>query len=118
MFWPWAILGAFAQIVATALMLAAMGDRSFVVTIAYIKTEPIQVALFGLVFLGDAVTLPMVAAILVATAGVVIMSHQSQGGMARRVSGRRCSGSSPAACSRSRRSAFAARFSISRCRTT
>ena len=38
---------------ATALMLAAMGERSFVVTIAYIKTEPIQVALFGLVFLGD-----------------------------------------------------------------
>ena len=45
-----------AQIVATALMLAAMNDRSFVVTIAYIKTEPMQVALFGLVFLGDAVT--------------------------------------------------------------
>ena len=45
-----------AQIAATALMLAAMGDRSFVVTIAYIKTEPVQVALFGLVFLGDALT--------------------------------------------------------------
>ena len=48
-FWPWAIDGAFAQIAATALMLAAMGERSFVVTIAYIKTEPIQVAMFGLV---------------------------------------------------------------------
>ena len=34
-----------------------MNDRSFVVTIAYIKTEPVQVALFGLVFLGDPVTL-------------------------------------------------------------
>ena len=42
-----------AQIAATALMLAAMGERSFVVTIAYIKTEPVQVALFGLIFLGD-----------------------------------------------------------------
>ena len=61
-------VGAGAQIAATALMLAAMGDRSFVVTIAYIKTEPIQVALFGLVFLGDTVTPGMVAAILVATA--------------------------------------------------
>ena len=49
-FWPWAILGACAQVAATALMLAAMGERSFVVTIAYIKTEPIQVAVFGLVF--------------------------------------------------------------------
>ena len=51
--------GALAQIAATALMLAAMSDRSFVVVYAYIKTEPVQAALFGLVFLGDAVTLPM-----------------------------------------------------------
>jgi drug/metabolite transporter (DMT)-like permease len=73
-FWPWVFDGAFAQVAATALMLAAMGERSFVVTIAYIKTEPIQVAVFGLIFLGDIVTWPMMAAILVATAGVVIMS--------------------------------------------
>lgn len=78
-FWPWAILGAGAQVAATALMLAAMGERSFVVTIAYIKTEPIQVAVFGLVFLGDIVTLPMMAAIIVATAGVVIMSTKRGG---------------------------------------
>jgi drug/metabolite transporter (DMT)-like permease len=73
-FWPWVIDGAFAQVAATALMLVAMGERSFVVTIAYLKTEPIQVALFGFVFLGDAITWPMLAAILVATAGVMIMS--------------------------------------------
>jgi drug/metabolite transporter (DMT)-like permease len=73
--------GAAAQIAATALMLMAMGQRSFVVTIAYIKTEPIQVAIFGLIFLGDAVTLPMMAAILVATTGVLIMSFKP-GGMA------------------------------------
>jgi drug/metabolite transporter (DMT)-like permease len=78
-FWPWVIGGAFAQIAATALMLAAMGERSFVVTIAYIKTEPIQVAIFGLIFLGDAVTWPMMTAILVATAGVVIMSTKPGG---------------------------------------
>jgi drug/metabolite transporter (DMT)-like permease len=71
--------GALAQVAATALMLAAMGERSFVVTIAYIKTEPIQVAVFGLVFLGDAVTWPMMTAILVATAGVVIMSTKPGG---------------------------------------
>jgi len=79
-FWPWVIDGASAQIAATALMLMAMGQRSFVVTIAYIKTEPIQVAIFGLIFLGDAVTLPMMAAILVATTGVLIMSFK-RGGM-------------------------------------
>jgi drug/metabolite transporter (DMT)-like permease len=78
-FWPWAILGAGAQVAATALMLAAMGERSFVVTIAYIKTEPIQVAVFGLVFLGDALTWPMMTAILVATAGVVVMSTKPGG---------------------------------------
>ena len=32
-------------------MLMAMGERSFVVTIAYIKTEPLQVAIFGLMTL-------------------------------------------------------------------
>ena len=73
-FWPWVIAGAFTQMLATALMLAAMAGRSFVVTIAYIKTEPIQVAIFGLIFLGDAVTWPMMLAICVATAGVIVMS--------------------------------------------
>jgi drug/metabolite transporter (DMT)-like permease len=73
-FAPWLLAGALAQIAATALMLAAMEERSFVVAIAYIKTEPVQVALFGLVFLGDAVTPTMAAAIMVATAGVVVMS--------------------------------------------
>ncbi len=76
-FWPWVLDGALAQIAATALMLAAMGERSFVVTIAYIKTEPIQVAVFGLIFLGDIVTWPMMAAILIATAGVMIMSTKA-----------------------------------------
>jgi drug/metabolite transporter (DMT)-like permease len=73
-FWPWILQGSIAQIAATALMLAAMSDRSFVVVYAYIKTEPVQAALFGLVFLGDVVTLPMAAAILIATTGVVLMA--------------------------------------------
>jgi drug/metabolite transporter (DMT)-like permease len=73
-FWPWVLDGALAQIAATALMLAAMNDRSFVVVYAYIKTEPVQAALFGLAFLGDTVTLPTAAAILIATFGVVVMA--------------------------------------------
>lgn len=73
-FWPWVLHGALAQVAATALMLAAMNHRSFVVTIAYIKTEPVQVALFGLLLLGDPVTLPMAVAILIATAGVFVVS--------------------------------------------
>jgi drug/metabolite transporter (DMT)-like permease len=73
-YWPWILQGAVAQIAATALMLAAMSDRSFVVVYAYIKTEPVQAALFGLVFLGDVVTPPVAAAILIATTGVVLMA--------------------------------------------
>src|SRR5215467_8326200 len=73
-FWPWVVAGALTQVGATALMLAAMNDRSFVVVYAYIKTEPVQVALFGLVFLGDVVTPATAAAILIATTGVVIMA--------------------------------------------
>jgi drug/metabolite transporter (DMT)-like permease len=73
-FWAWVLEGALAQIAATALMLAAMNDRSFVVVYAYIKTEPIQAALFGLIFLGDVVSLPMAAAIIIAVTGVVIMA--------------------------------------------
>src|SRR5215470_19771874 len=73
-YWVWVVAGTLTQIAATALMLAAMNDRSFVVVYAYIKTEPVQVALFGLVFLGGVVTPGMAAAILIATAGVVIMA--------------------------------------------
>jgi drug/metabolite transporter (DMT)-like permease len=73
-FWPWVIAGAVAQIAATATMLSVMGERSFVVAYAYIKTEPVQVALFGLIFLGDKITLLAAAAILIATAGVIIIS--------------------------------------------
>ena len=73
-YWPRVIVGALTQIAATALMLAAMNDRSFVVVYAYIKTEPVQAALFGLVFLGDVVTPWTAAAILIATTGVVAMA--------------------------------------------
>jgi drug/metabolite transporter (DMT)-like permease len=73
-YWLWVLDGAGMQFAATALMLIAMGERSFVVTIAYIKTEPIQVALFGLILLGDPVTLAMAIAIVTATAGVILMS--------------------------------------------
>ncbi len=75
-FVPWLLAGALFQIGATATMLATMGERSFVVTIAYIKTEPIQVAIFGLLFLGDALNVWMMVAIVVATFGVVVMSFK------------------------------------------
>jgi drug/metabolite transporter (DMT)-like permease len=78
-FIPWLLAGALFQIGATATMLAAMGQRSFVVVVAYIKTEPIQVAIFGLLFLGDPINASMMLAIIIATAGVVVMSFKPGG---------------------------------------
>ena len=49
------LAGAMSQILATALMLAAMRQRAFVVVTAWTKTEPVQVAVFGMVVLGDRV---------------------------------------------------------------
>jgi drug/metabolite transporter (DMT)-like permease len=70
----WTVVAAIAQIAATALLLAVMQERSFVVTTAYVKTEPVQVAIFGLAFLGDEVTPALALAILIATTGVLIVS--------------------------------------------
>jgi drug/metabolite transporter (DMT)-like permease len=70
----WTAAAAFAQIAATALLLATMQARSFVVTTAYAKTEPVQVAVFGLAFLGDKVTAGQGLAILIATTGVLTVS--------------------------------------------
>src|SRR5438309_7571322 len=78
-FWPWLLLGALSQIAATGLMLLAMNDRSFVVTTAYLKTEAIQTAIFGFVFLGDHLTVLKVIAILIATLGVVITALRPAG---------------------------------------
>lgn len=66
--------GALAQIIATALMLAAMRDRSFSVATAFTKTEAVQVAIFGLIILGDELSWMRAAAILVATAGVFLIA--------------------------------------------
>ena len=70
----YAAWGALTQIAATALMLATMRERSFAVVTAYTKTEPVQVALFGALLLGDHLTPAKFLAIAIATAGVVIVS--------------------------------------------
>ena len=73
-FLGWTLVGAFMQIAATALMLGAMQSQSFVVATAYTKTEPVQVAIFGFVVLGDRLSLSAAVAIVVATVGVMLMS--------------------------------------------
>jgi drug/metabolite transporter (DMT)-like permease len=70
----WVTLGAVSQIVATAFLLATMQERNFSLGVAYSKSEIIQVAIFGLVFLGDAVTLPTGLAVLLGTFGVLLLA--------------------------------------------
>ncbi len=78
-FGAWTALGALMQIVGTALMLAAMRERSFVVATAYVKTEPVQIAVFGFAFLGETLGAAGTIAVLVATSGVLLMSIPSAG---------------------------------------
>lgn len=70
----WVFLGAIAQIAATAFMLSVMRDRAFGVAYAYIKTEPVSVALLGLVFLGDRLSALAWLAVVIVTIGVVLAS--------------------------------------------
>jgi drug/metabolite transporter (DMT)-like permease len=72
------VAGAVSQIAATALMLVAMKARSFSITTAYIKTEPVLTAIAGYLLIGDALTPWKVAGILVATAGVIVASAPRQ----------------------------------------
>jgi drug/metabolite transporter (DMT)-like permease len=73
-FIAWVVLGAVSQIVATAFLLRAMEERSFALGVAYSKTEIIQVAIFGLLFLGDRLTVPTILAVLLGTLGVLLLS--------------------------------------------
>ena len=76
---PGCCSGRSARSLRTGLMLLAMNDRSFVVTTAYLKTEAIQTAIFGFVFLGDHLTWLKVLAIVIATVGVVITALRPGG---------------------------------------
>jgi drug/metabolite transporter (DMT)-like permease len=73
--------GAVAQIAGTALLLAAMRARSFSVATTFNKTEALQVAIFGVVLLGEHLTLAGTTAIIVATAGVVLIAAKPGAGL-------------------------------------
>ncbi len=70
----WVALGAVSQIAATALLLRVMAERNFTLGVAYSKSEIIQVAVFGFVFLGDRVGLLTAAAVALGTVGVLMLS--------------------------------------------
>lgn len=70
----WTALGAVCQILATALMLVVMHRRAFGVAYAYIKTEPVLVAVLGVVLLGDHLGSLAWLAVGVVTSGVLVAS--------------------------------------------
>jgi drug/metabolite transporter (DMT)-like permease len=73
----WTVVAALSQIAATALLLRNMEERNFAIGVAYSKSEIIQVALFGLVLLGDRMSLIAIVSIVVASLAVVLLSLPS-----------------------------------------
>ena len=81
-YFGWLLLGALGQLAATAFLLSAMKERNFVVGVAYSKTDALQVALFGAVFLRELPGGWTLFAIALATAGVVMLSLPQKAAMA------------------------------------
>ena len=76
---PWTFLGyviagGIAQIVGTSCLISAVVKGNFSVGTTLSKTEAAQAALFGLVVLGDAITVSIALGILVSLAGVACLS--------------------------------------------
>ena len=71
------VVGAIGQIFGTVALLRAFNYRNFTVGTAYSKTETVQTALFGLVLLGEFVSLYATVGILVSLAGVLLLSSPS-----------------------------------------
>lgn len=70
----WAVVGAFAQITATFLLVHLFSFRNFAVGTAYSRTEPAQAALVALLLFGETITSGTLAAILVSILGVMAIS--------------------------------------------
>jgi drug/metabolite transporter (DMT)-like permease len=79
----WMLLGAASQIGATALMLEVMARRDFGVAYAYIKTEPVTVALLGLVLIAERLPTLGWFAVMTVTVGVVLSSLRPGDGTAK-----------------------------------
>jgi len=73
-YWLYVVIGAQAQMLATACVVALFAHRNFAVGITLKKTEVIQTALIGLILLGEALSLPVLLAIAVGFVGVVLLS--------------------------------------------
>ncbi|WPB58060.1 EamA/RhaT family transporter [Xylophilus sp. GOD-11R] len=75
----WLVVAALAQLAATALLLLAMASRNFIVAVTWSKTEVLQVALFSAVFLQELPGPVLLAGMVAATVGVVLLSPAASG---------------------------------------
>ena len=79
-FWPYALIGGLAQILATMCVVALFAERNFAVGITFKKTEVVQTAIVGFVVLGEAVTQAGLIAIAIGFWGVILLSDPPTGG--------------------------------------
>jgi drug/metabolite transporter (DMT)-like permease len=78
-YFGWLLVGALGQLAATAFLLAAMKQRNFVIGVAYSKTDALQVALFGTLFLRELPAAATLLAMGLATSGVILLSLPAKG---------------------------------------
>ncbi len=80
-FWGYVLLGGLAQIAATGLLIHLFAYRNFAVATGFTKTEPVLVAIFGAVLLGDRLSAGAAAAIAVSLAGAALISFPRGAGL-------------------------------------
>ncbi len=68
------VVGGLTQILATALLVALFSLRNFAVGTTYSKTETVQAAIFGVVLLGDGLSVPALLAIGISMIGIMFIS--------------------------------------------
>lgn len=73
-FLAYALLGGICQIMFTVFLLWLFSFHNFAVGTTISKLETVMVAIFGLLLLGDQLTLPVVIAIAMSTLGLVVLS--------------------------------------------
>lgn len=82
-FFAYGMAGGLAQILGTGLLISLFSHTNFAVATAFTKTEPLQTAVFGIVLLGDTLTLGAAVAILISLVGVVLVSVPGRGAAGR-----------------------------------
>lgn len=84
-FFFYCLTGGVGQIIGTACLVASFTRRNFAVGTAFSKTEVAQTALFGLVILGDDVSLSVMLGIVLSLVGVVLLAARISANQIRHV---------------------------------